>query len=266
MDGIIINIDPVIVHIGGFELRWYSLAILAAAITGVFIWSLRGRKKGIDSGEIFAMSAWAIFAGLVGARLFHMLNQFDYYSANPAQILQVQQGGLAIWGALASGGLAAVIYARVRQIPLGRMLDTATPALLAALMIGRIGCIINGDAYGGATSLPWGFIYTHPGSAIPESLAGLPTHPYPVYEMLWNGLGLFLIFRLERHLKRDGLLFLAAISYYSLGRFLLTFVRQENITLWGLQQAQLIALATLVASVVAFIYFLRVKAPRGEGA
>jgi len=266
MNGIVINIDPVLLHIGNFELRWYSLAILAAAVTGVFLWSRRGKAKGIDPGEIFTMSAWAIFAGLVGARLFHVLDKFDFYMANPSLILQLQQGGLAIFGALVGGGLAAVIYARVSHIPLGKMVDAAAPALLAALMVGRIACIINGDAYGGATGLPWGFIYTHPDAAIPASLAGIPTHPYPVYEVLWNGLGLLLALRLERYLRVDGLLLLGVLSYYSLGRFLLTFVRQENIILWGLQQAQLVALATLVISAAVFIYLWRAGKMREAGA
>jgi phosphatidylglycerol:prolipoprotein diacylglycerol transferase len=254
MNGIVINIDPVIFQVGSFELRWYGMAILVAAISGIFIWVYRGKKRGIEAGDIYSLAAWSIFAGLVGARLFHVFDHFDYYTANPSQILQIQQGGLAIWGAMASGGIAAIIYARVKRIPLGPLVDAAAPALLVALMIGRIGCIINGDAYGGATDLPWGFIYNHPGAAIPESLAGLPTHPYPVYEMLWNGLVLLSIWRLQHLFKIEGTLFLTTISLYSLGRFFLTFVRQENITLWGLQQAQVLALVILIVSLVLILY------------
>jgi phosphatidylglycerol:prolipoprotein diacylglycerol transferase len=230
------------------------MAILVAAISGIFIWVYRGKKRGIEAGDIYSLAAWSIFTGLVGARLFHVFDHFDYYTANPSQILQIQQGGLAIWGAMASGGIAAIIYARVKRIPLGPLVDAAAPALLVALMIGRIGCIINGDAYGGATDLPWGFIYNHPGAAIPESLAGLPTHPYPVYEMLWNGLVLLSVWRLQHRFKIEGTLFLTTISLYSLGRFFLTFVRQENITLWDLQQAQVLALVILIVSLVLILY------------
>ncbi len=182
------------------------------------------------------------------------MDRWNYYATNPAQIFAIQQGGLAIWGALAGGVAAALVYVRVRHLPLLRLLDAMVPALLTAQIIGRLGCVVNGDAAGSVTNLSWGFVYTNPNSLIAGNLFGQPTHPYPVYEMLWNGLTLLGLLTLGRRINKDGVLFLSYLAIYSVGRFLLSSVRLENTYLWGLQEAQVVALATVVVSLTGIVY------------
>ena len=252
MNGIVINIDPVIFSLGAFELRWYSLAIILAIVAAVLITAHLAKKKGIAAGEIQSLALWVVISGVVGARLFHVIDHWEHYVTNPSKTLGFQ--GLAIWGALAGGGLALILYAWIRHLPIGRLVDAVVPGLLVAQIIGRVGCIVNGDAYGSITNLPWAFIYTHPGASIPGIYFGMPTHPYPVYEIIWNVITLVVIWRLGRYFKKDGLIFLSYLSLYSLGRFFLTFVRQENQFFWGLQEAQVIAVLALVVSLVAMMY------------
>ncbi len=274
MNGIIISIDPVIVHLGQLELRWYGLAIMMAVVAGILITAHRGKKRGIATEDIYSLALWLVLGGIIGARLFHVIEYWGYYISDLLQRWPFQQGGLpiwgalvwqfqglAIWGALVGGGVAALAFARLKHIPAGRLFDVMVPGLLVAQMIGRLGCIVNGDAAGGVTSLPWAFIYTHPDAFIPASLFGQPTHPYPVYEIIWNGLALLFILRLGRNFKKDGLLFLSYLSLYALARFFLTFVRQEKIWFWGLQEAQVVALLVLLFSLVAMIYISRRRVP-----
>ncbi len=267
MKGIVINIDPVILRFGSFELGWHAIATVLAIIAALSIAAYEAKRKGVPPNEIYSLCPWVVVAGIVGARLFHVLDHWSYYAANPSQIWAIQGGGLAIWGALVGGGVAVIGYARAKRLSLSLLADTLVPALLTAQIIGRVGCTINGDAYGGATNLPWGFTYINPGASIPGDLLGVPTHPYPVYEMIWNGLVLLFILRLRHQLKLDGLLFVSYLSLYSLGRLVLSFVRQENVWFWGLQEAQVIAIAILMLSVAALIYLLRrerASTARGE--
>lgn len=257
MNGIIVNIDPVLLYLGHIEIRWYSIIILLAVIAAVVISIIEAKKKGFKSDDIFSLVPWVLIGGVIGARLFHVVDKWGYYVANPSQILAIQQGGLAIWGALAGGGVAVVAYALLKRISLGRLVDVLTPGLITAQIIGRFACIINGDAAGGITTLSWGFIYVNPASMIPSNLYGIPTHPYPVYEMLWNIGVLVLLLKVRRYMAKDGLLFLSYLSLYSIGRFLLTFVRQENIWFWGLQEAQVISIFIFVISTIMFVYLWR---------
>lgn len=258
MNGIVINIDPVALHFGGMEIRWYSLIIMLAIVTGTLISIRIGKKKGIPSEEILTIALFAVIAGFLGARLFHILDHWGYFSENPTQIFRLDQGGLAQWGALTGGISALIAYARVRHIPLFRLLDIVAPGVLVGLIIGRFACIVNGDAYGGVTGLPWGFIYTNPHSFVPNSLAGIPTHPYPVYEMLWNSAVLVIVLSFgRRYLAAEGSTFFSFLGLYSLGRLLLSFVRQEKEILWGLQEAQVVAAIILVVSVIMLFYLNR---------
>jgi phosphatidylglycerol:prolipoprotein diacylglycerol transferase len=264
MNGISIGIDPIIFQVGTFEFRWYTLAIIAAIATALVIVVKEGRRKGIEVEKIYSLVPWVILAGIIGARLFHVIDHWEYYTANPVQIIQMQNGGLAIWGVVFGGGLAIFLYTKLKHIPTGLLFDAFVPALLAAQIVGRLGCIINGDAYGGITSLPWGFIYTHPDTLIPADLFAVPTHPYPVYEIIWNGMILFTIMILRRRFTTDGVLFASYLSFYAIGRFVLSFVRQENTFIWGLQQAQITALVILVVSLGMLLY-LQIKASKGKG-
>lgn len=251
---ITIGIDPIIFSIGHFHLRWYSLIVLTAIAVGIWLTAHEAARKGFKKEDVYDAAVWVILGGLVGARLFHVLDHWpDEYAANPIQALYIWEGGLAIWGALAGGLISIAILARIRGWRLPRLLDAAAPGLVLAQAIGRIACVITGDAMGKPTTGPFGFAYNSPNAMVPQ--LGVYYTPMPVYEIIVN-LGIFvLLWRLRKRNWPDGLLFLVYLSLYSLMRFFLAFTSSYQIAAFGLTQSQIVALISLAVAVPLIVHF-----------
>lgn len=248
MSRITIALDPVLVQLGPFPLRWYSLLIGVAIAVGLALSAREARRKGLAPDLIPALAFWAIGGGIAGARALHVVDRFDDYRRNPAAILNIAQGGLAIFGAVLGGALATWLFARRRGVSFAVLADTVAPGLVLAQALGRLGCVVNGDAWGAPTGVPWAIVYTNPRAFIPTDLLGVPTHPYPLYDLALN-VGIFaLLWRARARVRPDGALFLIYLALYALGRFGLTAVRQERVWFWGLQEAQVLAVGAFVAA------------------
>ncbi len=249
-----VGLDPTIIHLGPFALSWYGLAIFAAVAVAVALVVRWGRQRGIPSDWVYNVAMWGIIGGIVGARLFTLIDTFDYYVENPAAIFTLWQGGLAIYGAILGGFAGGVLCCVRKGYPVGRLADLTAPAIITAQAIGRLGCIVNGDAYGSPTTLSFGIIYTNPNSYIPADMLGVPTHAFPIYEIVWDLLVLGILLKLRGRLKPEGALFAAYLGLYSIGRFFTSFFSHNSQVLAGLTAAQVIALVVLGAT-VAFLAF-----------
>lgn len=247
-----IGISPVIFRLGPFALRWYSVMIILGILVALW-WGLRGAKgAGITRDNVYNALYWGVPGGIIGSRLLHVLDQLDYYLVNPGKIIGGE--GQAIFGAVLGGALAAWIGSKVHKYPYGKLLDLAAPGVLLAQAMGRVGNIINGDAIGKETTLPWGVVYTNPDSYAP---LGIVTHPVVVYEILWDLVVFAIVVKLRGKIKPDGTLFLSYLALYSTGRFFINFFRESKAYFGGIHQAQLVALAVLIISVSLLVYRLR---------
>jgi len=137
-----------------------------------------------------------------------------------------------------------------------KVADAAARGMLLGQAAGRLACIPNGDAVGAPATVPWAFIYTNPAALVPPEWLGVPLHPYPVYEMLFDLALLVVLWRLRDTLKRDGVLFLVYVVAYSAGRFLLTFYRVELVWFWGLQEAQVFSLLSFALALPFLVWRL----------
>lgn len=265
---IYIGIDPVIVKLGIISLEWHGLLAALGILAGVVVAGRKMHQRGFDIAVIYGVAWWAVIGGILGARLFHVIDYADYYMTHPLQIIIITQGGLAIYGALFGGFVGAIIYVLKSHLPMGRFFDAGAPATILGLAVGRLGCLINGDAWGASTGGNWGIVYTNPADRLPANLLNVPTHPFPIYELVLD-LGVFFLFSWLRDtgkVKANGAITLLSLLGYAVVRFFLTYFRQERIIFMGMQQAQLIALICVVTMVPALIYILLRNRQRGEEA
>ena len=260
-----INLDPVIFRLGSLEIRWYGVLITTGIVVGFALLARRAKREGFDTNDIWMAMIWTVIGGLLGARIVHILDNLSYYIANPRELFGLQIVGLAIYGALAGGVGAFAIYMHVKHLPTLKLLDCGAVAMPVGQAIGKFANVINGDTWGTPTGLPWGVVYTNPNTMLPDNLLGVPTHPAPIYEQLWLVFTAVIVWKARPHLKGDGQAFILYVIMYSVGRFLITFLRVNNPILFGLKQAQLIALAAVVILVPVFLFLGR-RAPAAAGA
>ena len=246
---IYVNIDPIAFTIGSKDIGWYGIMVALAVIT-IVVWALLSVKKDprLTYNMVINGALVGIPSGVVFSRLLHVIDLWDYYSQNPAQI--IGGGGLTIWGAVLGAALGIWIYSRFSKISFGHLADAITPGIILAQAVGRVGCTILGDDYGFPTDLPWGFVYTSPNSPANQAVGLTPTHPVVVYEIIYALIIFGILMLLRKKLKPDGSLFLVYLSFYSVWRIGSDFLREGTDFLFGLHQAQVIGIIVLIICIV----------------
>ncbi|MDO8491294.1 MAG: prolipoprotein diacylglyceryl transferase [Dehalococcoidia bacterium] len=257
-----IGMDPNIATIGGLVLSWHGLMTALAVVIAVYFAARLAKSHNLTADNVYSVAFWAVPGGIVGARLFPVLENLPYYTANPAKMFAVWEGGVSLYGAIIGGTIVGIVAARLQHISVPRLLDVSAPALILAQAIGRIGCTINGDAWGTPTSLPWGFVYTHPNAATTTILFDA-RHPAPVYEIFWDVLVLGMIWVYRKKPRPQGAIFLFYFSLYSVGRFAISWVRGEEAILGPFHQAHIISLISLAICVPLLLYMSFKKRPAG---
>ncbi len=244
---ITISIDPIIFSIGHFHLRWYSIILVAAMFIGTWLAIREAGRKGFNTEKISDIILWVIAGGFIGARLFHVIDHWtDEYAANPVRALYVWEGGLAIWGGVLGGLVVVAVLARIYHWRLPHLLDAFVPGVVLAQAVGRIACIITGDAMGKPTNGPFGFAYTNPNAMVPQ--LGVYYTPTPVYEILMNLAIFALLWSLRKKGLKDGVLTLIYLAIYSFMRFFIASTSTYKIIAGGLNQAQLVSIVVFTIS------------------
>ncbi len=249
-------IDPIAVHLGPISIHWYGIIIASAILFAAWLGTAEVRRRGQDPEVGWSMLLWVIAGGVIGARLYHVYDQWStVYSKDPLLALQVWNGGLGIPGAVIGGALALWIYTRVKGLPTGRWLDIFAMALPLGQAIGRLGNFVNQELYGPPTTLPWG-IPIDAAHRLPEwtnlnlyPLATTRFVPLFAYEAIASLLTLGAMLWISRRFASrlyDGDMLLIYIMFYGVVRSYLETFRVQNWLIAGVPTATWLGLGGFV--------------------
>jgi phosphatidylglycerol:prolipoprotein diacylglycerol transferase len=260
MDMIANNINPVAFSIGAFEIRWYSLCILAAVIVGYFTINRECKRFGLRSDFVFNMMFWAFVVGLLGARVYYVIFNLSAFKGDWLSIFKIWEGGLAIHGGLIGGLITIILYCKKYKVKPVRILDFVAPAMLICQSIGRWGNFFNQEAHGPATSpdmLRRFFIpdFIIQGMTVED---GVTYTPLFLYESLLCLVAfiIILIIRRGKYVK-IGQPFAFYLLFYGAIRFFIEMGRTDSLMLGGFKMAQVVSVIFFIVGFCMLAYSSR---------
>lgn len=257
--------NPVAFTLWGFEVKYYSIFILAGIIISWILIKGESKKFKINKEFVTNLLFWTIIMGIIGARGYYVLFNLDYYKDHIVEIFKIWEGGLAIHGGLILGGLTLILYCKKYKVSAYRMMDIIAPCLLLSQALGRWGNFFNGEAFGTATT----FEHLKSLKFIPEFIIygmrinGTFYTPTFYYESLWCLLGLIVIILLKK-LKyiKVGQLSGFYFIWYSVGRFVIESYRTDSLMLGYIKVAQLVSIILFVVGLI--IILVQARKPKLE--
>lgn len=248
-----------LITIGNFSIKWYSIFIIIGILLGYYGANKEAKKINIDQNFIFNLIFWTVIFGILGARLYYVIFNWEYYSQNLSEIYKVWNGGLAIHGGLLVGILVVFIYSKKYKQNTLRMYDIFAPFVILAQAIGRWGNFFNKEAYGSITSLET-LQRFHVPSFIIEGMYINGNYYVPTFlvETIWCFLGFIFLLLIRRCKKiKVGQVFSIYLMWYSTGRFFIESYRTDSLLLGNYRMAQIVSILLFVIGFVVFIVSIK---------
>jgi phosphatidylglycerol:prolipoprotein diacylglycerol transferase len=248
-----IPFDPNI-SVGPITLAWHAIFAALGILLGYWIARRYAPSAGVSVEDVDAIAVWGILGGIIGARVVFVIDNWELFDDRPLRIIQVWSGGMAVWGGILGGVSGGVISGFMARLQIPAMADLGGMGLILGQGVGRIGDLINGEHHGLATDLPWAFKYTNPNTLAARDGLGntFPEHPVSTYELLFDFVILGLLIYLIRRWGGTGRVFWIYLSLYSLGRFLVSFLRVDPM-MGPLQLAQWLGLASIALAAIVLV-------------
>lgn len=251
----------------GVDIKWYALIMTSGIILAVLYVILRAKQQKIPVDCVIDYAIFAVIFGIVGARAYYVLTTLGEYDSF-FDMINIRNGGLAIYGSIIGGALAIVCVAKAKKMKMLNMFDMVAPGVMLGQIIGRWGNFMNGEAYGsitdkyvfftrsftqsGCEKLPWIMKVTEVYDG--EMGASVVAHPTFLYESLWNLLGFVLINIFYKKKTKNGQIFFAYVSWYGLGRCVIEGFRSDSLMVGDIRISQLLGFVCFFVGAILFLF------------
>ena len=267
--GIVIQHLPNHITVFGFRIAFYGIIIGCGMILGLLLAQWDAKRRGQDPDLYLDFALYAIILSVIGARIYYVAFQWDYYSAHPAQILNIRGGGLAIYGGIIAAVLTAFVYTRIKKISFLQLADTGVLGLILGQSIGRWGNFFNAEAFGGYTDSLFAMrlkeSIVNPGMIsadveahriLDSGVAYIQVHPTFFYESVWNLCSLLFLIWFGKHKQKwTGEIFFLYLLLYGTGRFFIEGLRTDQLLIPGtnLAVSQCLSAVLVILSLTVFL-------------
>ncbi|MDO5002718.1 MAG: prolipoprotein diacylglyceryl transferase [bacterium] len=253
--------ERVAFDLGIIQVYWYSIFIFLGALAACVVIYLEAKKRKLNDEFIVNLAFNAIIFGIIGARIYYVLFNLDYYMQNPIEILEIWNGGLAIHGGLITGGLFTVYYCKKNKVETLKVFDIIVVGLILGQAIGRWGNFFNQEAYGAITTAAKLKSMGVPDFVINGMyILGDYRQPTFFYESIWNFFGFIALLIIRRYpYLKTGQLSGFYLIWYSVARFIIEKMRTDSLMLGNFKIAQIMSIVLLIIGVILFIYYKRIK-------
>lgn len=256
----------------GIEIAYYGVIIALGMLAGALVAYREAKKTGQKVDDYIDFTLYTLIAAIIGARIYYVIFEWDYYSAHPLEIFNLRAGGLAIYGGVIASALTLFIFTKVKKLKFWLMADTAVQGLIIGQIIGRWGNFFNREAFGGYTDSLFAMqLPVSEAKGITQELiehlvtidgvSYVQVHPTFLYEGTWNLLLFIGICLYKRHKKFDGEIFAIYLMGYGVGRFIIEGLRTDQLVikaLGGIAASQVLSIILIVLA-VAFVIYNRVQ-------
>lgn len=245
--------NNVALDLGFIKIYWYSIMIMIGALVAIFLAKKESKRRNINEAFMINLIFYAFIFGLIGARLYYVLFNLDYFSNNVLEIFKIWNGGLAIHGGIILGTLTIIIYCKKYKVSILKVLDICAVGIIIAQAIGRWGNFFNQEAYGMQTTITSLQNLHIPNFIIQGmNINGTYYQPTFLYESIWNVIGFILLITIRGICKnlKTGQLTGIYLMWYSAGRFVIEHFRSDSLMFNNFKVAQIVSIILFVIGIL----------------